>query len=182
MPIALLPAEPVALICAVMADAEPRLTHARDALVEQLGPLYCQSAVYPFAFTSYYEAEMGTGLIKQLLCFGERVDPAELPRIKRWTMELEKRMGREERERILRQVNVDPGLVSIESLVLATTKYSGHRICIAPSLYAEVTLLYQKGRYAPLQWTYQDYQTEAIQQFLLEIRAWLMEGRRRQDS
>ena len=177
MPVALLPAEPVALTCAVMADAETNLVRARNALVEQLGPLYCQSAVYPFAFTSYYEAEMVTGLIKQLLCFDERVDPAELPRIKHWTMELEKKMGREEQERLLRRVNVDPGLVSIESLVLATTKYSGHRICIAPRLYAEVTLLYQKGRYAPLQWTYQDYQTEGVQQFLLEIRAWLMAGR-----
>jgi len=181
MPVDLLPAEPVALVCAVMADAETNLEHARDALVEQLGPLYCQSPVYPFAFTSYYEAEMGAELSKQLLCFSERVDPAELPRIKRWTMELEKELGREEGERILRRVNIDPGLVSIESLVLATTKYSGHRICIAPSLYAEITLLYQKGRYAPLQWTYQDYQTEAVQQFLLEIRAWLMAGRRPRD-
>jgi len=178
MPVSLLPAEPIALVCAVMADAETSLARARDALVERLGPLYCQSSIYPFSFTSYYQAEMGEGLIKQLLCFTERVDPAELPRVKLWTMELEKGLGREEEEQVLRRVNVDPGLVSIESLVLATTKYSGHRICIAPSLYAEVTLLYQKGRYAPLQWSYQDYKTEAVQDFLLEIRAWLMDGRR----
>ncbi|HIL10568.1 MAG TPA: DUF4416 family protein, partial [Candidatus Latescibacteria bacterium] len=54
---------------------------------------------------------------------------------------------------------------------------SGHRICIAPQLYAELTLLYQKGCYQPLPWTYLDYQSETLQHFLLEIRTWLMATR-----
>jgi hypothetical protein len=75
---------------------------------------------------------------------------------------------------VRRRANIDPGLVTIESLVLASTKYSGHRICIGPGLYAETTLLFQKGQYRPLEWTYQDYRTEAAQAFLLAIRAWLL--------
>ena len=74
-----------------------------------------------------------------------------------------------------RRANIDPGLLSIESLVLATTKYAGHRVCIAPQLYAEVTLLYQRGRYRPLEWTYPDYQGDAVQRFLLDVRPWLLE-------
>ena len=52
MPVSLLPAEPVALICAVMADSETSLVCAREALAERRGPLYCQSLVCPFGFTS----------------------------------------------------------------------------------------------------------------------------------
>ncbi len=82
---------------------------------------------------------------------------------------------------VRRRANIDPGLVTEQSLVLATTKYSGHRICIAPGLYAEITLLYQRGSYAPQQWTYADYRSKEVLQFLLEIRSYLMQQRQRQD-
>jgi hypothetical protein len=92
-------------------------------------------------------------------------------------MELERQMGQEKEGEIHRRANIDPGLVSIESLVLATTKYSGHRICIGPSLFAEVTLLYQKGMYRPMEWTYPDYRSREVQDFLQEVRAHLMAKR-----
>ena len=56
-----------------------------------------------------------------------------------------------------RTVNIDPGLLSEESLVLATTKASGHRVAIATGLWAEVTLRFERGEYRPLPWTYPDY-------------------------
>ena len=113
---------------------------------------------------------MGARLSKQLVCFAERIDPAELAAVKAQTMALERAMSRGQ----CRRANIDPGLLSIENLVLATTKCAGHRICIAPQLYAEVTLLYQRGRYRPLEWTYPDYQGDAVQGFLLEVRPWLL--------
>jgi hypothetical protein len=178
MPVRLLPAESVALIFAVTADAESTLAHVREKLIGSLGPLSHQSPVYPFDYTTYYESEMGRDLVKQLLGFADRIDPAELPEVKRQSMELERKMGRLVNGNLLRRANLDPGLLSVESLVLATTKYSGHRICIAPSLYAEVTLLFRKGRYTPLEWTYPDYRTQVVQNFLLKIRAELLEERR----
>ena len=173
MPIDLQPSTPVALVCAVLADSAETLTDAKERLVECFGSLRAESAVYDFDFTSYYEAEMGAGLRKQLACFAKRIDPAELATVKAQTMELERAMSQEE----CRRANIDPGLLSIESLVLATTKYAGHRVCIAPQLYAEVTLLYQRGRYRPLEWTYPDYQGDAVQGFLLDVRPWLLAER-----
>lgn len=178
MPVDLQPVEPVALVFAVTADAESTLTQARENLIAAFGQLSHQSPVYPFDYTTYYESEMGPNLIKQLFGFADRIDPAELPRIKQRAMELEREIGRTVDGNLLRRANLDPGLLSVESLVLATTKYSGHRICIAPALYAEVTLLFQKGRYAPLEWTYPDYQTQTVQDFLLEFRAELLAERR----
>lgn len=182
MPVDLLPVEPVALLFAVTADAESTLARARSNLITSFGQLSHQSPAYSFDYTAYYESEMGSGLIKQLLGFAARIDPAELPRIKRRSMDLERKMARLADGNLMRRANLDPGLLSVESLVLATTKYSGHRICIAPALYAEVTLLYQKDRYAPLEWTYPDYQTRPVQDFLLKIRAELLAERRAREG
>ena len=170
MPIDLQPATPVALVCAVLADSAETLADAKIGLIECFGSLHAASETYDFDFTSYYEAEMGAGLSKQLVCFAERIDPSELATVKAQTMDLERAMSQGGG----RRANIDPGLLSIESLVLATTKCAGHRICIAPQLYAEVTLLYQRGRYRPLEWTYPDYQGDAVQRFLLDVRPWLL--------
>ena len=178
MPIEPLPVEPVILVCAITADAESTLAQVRTSLSRCFGSIDRQTPVYPFTYTRYYTPEMGAGLIKQVLSFAGRLDPAELPGIKRQTMRIEKEMSSAEAGVFRRRANCDPGLVSIESLVLATTKYSGHRICIAPALYAEVTLLFRKGRYTPLEWTYPDYRSEPVQRFLLELRAELIIERR----
>ena len=177
MPIDLQPSTPVALVCAVLADSSGTLTDAKVGLTECFGSLHATSATYDFDFTSYYEAEMGAGLRKQLVCFAERIDPAELAACKHQTIELEKALGRATGGTLRRRANIDPGLLSIESLVLATTKYAGHRVCIAPQLYAEVTLLYQRGGYQPLEWTYPDYRSDAAQRFLLDMRSWLLRVR-----
>jgi len=177
MPVDLQETQPLALICAIMAGSKTLMTETRSKLEARLGPVRQASAAYDFGFTSYYAGEMGEGLIKQLLFFTELVDPAILPNVKLQTMELERQMGQEKEGEIHRRANIDPGLVSIESLVLATTKYSGHRICIGPSLFAEVTLLYQKGMYRPMEWTYPDYRSREVQDFLQEVRTHLMAKR-----
>jgi hypothetical protein len=177
MPIDLCPPPPTALIAAIMATDEQVLAQAGELLAERIAPIRAAGPVYDFDYSTYYEKEMGAGLVKQLVCFEGLVDPAVLAQVKRQTMELEKGLGREEGGQVRRRANIDPGLVAVESLVLATTKYSGHRICIGPGLYAEVTLLFQKGQYQPLEWTYQDYRTRAAQDFLLEVRAWLLPRR-----
>ena len=173
MLIDLQPSTPVALVCAILADSADTFADAKIGLIECFGSLHAASETYDFDFTSYYEEEMGAGLRKQLVCFAERINPAELATVKAQTMALERAMSRGG----CRRANIDPGLLSIESLVLATTKCAGHRVCIAPQLYAEVTLLYQRGRYQPLEWTYPDYRSDAMQRFLLDMRSWLLRVR-----
>ncbi len=173
MPIATQAAEPVAAICACTAvDAAVR-AEAMARLAARFGPWGHLSAVFAFDMTTYYEAEMGPDLHKQLWCWSARVDPAVLPQLKHGTMDVERELARLDHGTPRRRVNLDPGLVSLDSLVLATTKAAGHRVCIAPDLYAEVTLLYQSGAYRPLPWSYRDYQAPPAQAFLQQTRQWL---------
>lgn len=174
MPLDLRDADPVALLAAVMAPDAAGLARASRSLTRRLGPIRDCSPAYAFDFTTYYEAEMGPGLVKQLIWFERPVGSEELAWIKRATMVVEHNMAIPGEGGLERRANIDPGLVSADSLVLATTKYAGHRICIARGLWAEITLRYEKGQYAPLAWTYADYCTETVQAFLQTIRRHLL--------
>ena len=178
MPLDLQPSPRAVLICAVLAPSLEIIHEALVRLTETLGPVEDRSPPYDFDYTSYYEGEMGAGLIKRLARFERMVPMDHLGQIKRVTMAIEQALAVDDAGDVRRQANIDPGLVSVEGLVLATTKYSGHRICIAPGLYAETTLLFTKqGECAPLQWTYPDYRRADVQDFLLSTRAIVLQQR-----
>ena len=45
----------------------------------------------------------------------------------------------------------------MERLILATGKNYTHRIYLGQGIYADLTLIYQRGTFQPLEWTYRDY-------------------------
>ena len=179
MPLGLEPELPVLALCAVMARP-PLLDGVAAELENEIGPVGCRGPVYRFDYTSYYEEEMGGDLCKQVLAFADLVPPHCLAELKGRAMEIERRLALEDGGGGLRRrANIDPGLLSESSLVLATAKYGRHRIAVAPGLYAEITLLFERGRYRPQPWTYADYRSGEMQAFLLGLRRDLLERRRK---
>ncbi len=175
MPLNLQAETPVAFVCGVMAHSEPAVLDACAQLEDVFGEVTDRSEIYDFdAFSAYYRAEMGGGLHKCFACFGERVKPSSLAARKLDAIKAEQDAARGVEGNWQRTINLDPGLLSPNSLVLATTKASGHRISIAPSLYAEVTLLFEKGEYRPLPWSYRDVQSAPVQKLLLRLRQRLL--------
>jgi hypothetical protein len=73
--------------------------------------------------------------------------------IKLQTNELEKRYVQEGK----RRVNIDPGYIALERLVLATGKNYTHRIYLSKGIYADLTLVFHQGSFQSLAWTYRDY-------------------------
>ena len=183
MPLDLKPGEPAAFLCAVLARGADAVDEAVAALAARFGEVRARSPVWAFDMSGYYEAEMGPGLAKGLVWLGDPVDPERLAGRKRQSLAFERERAVEGAGGDLRRtVNVDPGLLSEESLVLATTKASGHRVAIATGLWAEVTLRFERGEYRPLPWTYPDYRQPEVGEFLLEVRRRLRELRRARDS
>lgn len=136
------------------------------ALAEKYGPVDMVSPWFPFEFTTYYDAEMGTPLFRRMIAFHPLIKPSELPRIKVDTHALESRHLREDR----RQANVDPGYMAPERFVLATGKNFTHRIYLDMGVYADLTLVYTKGRFQKLPWTYPDYLEKNLLAFLERVR------------
>ena len=178
MPIDLQATSPASLTCAVLGGGQRILDETAERLAGSFGPVRQRSETYDFDFSAYYEPEMGGNLVKQIFWFEQPVAPEQLPSVKLQTMKIERELAETNSERELRRrANIDPGLVTVESVALASTKYSGHRICIDRGLFAETTLLFQKDGCHPFDWTYPDYRSEGVQEFLLEIRADLLARR-----
>jgi hypothetical protein len=69
-----------------------------------------------------------------------------------------------------RRVNIDPGYMLRERFVLASGKNFSHRIYIGEGIYADLTLIYQKGSFKKLPWTYPDYSDNGMLKFLEKVR------------
>lgn len=136
------------------------------ALCERFGPVDFLSEPKSFTYTAYYDREMGSGLYRQTISFLDPVPPVALPDIKLFTNRLEDRLSFEGK----RQINIDPGLLSEERVILATGKNYTHRIYLRDGIYADLTLIYQKGSYHILPWTYPDYQEPLLIHFLGSLR------------
>jgi hypothetical protein len=118
------------------------------------GPMDFLSEALPFDFTSYYEPEMGKNLKRRLAGFRPLISPDHLPEIKLWTNELEDRNRNEQQGR---KVNIDPGYLAGAKLVLATGKDFSHRIYLRDGIYGDLTLIFQRGSFIVLPWTFPDY-------------------------
>ena len=138
-----------------------------DELGSHFGPLDLVSPWMPFDYTSYYEQEMGRPLFRRLVVFKSLIAQLDLAGIKLRTNRLEDRYTQNER----RRVNIDPGYLLNERFVLASGKNFSHRIYIGDRIYADLTLIYQRGAFEKLPWTYPDYADQPIIRFLVQARA-----------
>jgi hypothetical protein len=138
-----------------------------EELVGRFGPVKAMSEKQKFVYTDYYDEEMGAKPWRLYLCFERLVDPSTLAESKQWTNSLEMAWEKEGK----RVCNLDPGLLTLSSLILATTKSRAHRIPLQSGMYAEVTLIYQAGAFSCLPWTYQDYRSEEVRALLTAWRA-----------
>ncbi len=152
---------PAALIIALLRAPHIARDEVHARLVRAFGPIAIASGEYAFTLSSYYQPEMGAGLLREYLIFDHSVNPGALADIKLRTNALEQEWS----SAGCRAVNLDPGLLTEHNLVLATGKDFAHRIYLRDGIYAEVTLRAHGGRLQPLPWTYPDYQLPATLEF-----------------
>jgi hypothetical protein len=151
------------------------LDEAVSLLEGEYGPSDCRSPVMPFDFTDYYGGEMGENLHRQFVSFERLVERDRLADVKLFTNEIERKFLD---ERGCRRVNIDPGLLCPESLVLASCKNFSQRIYLGRGVFAEVTLIYREKTFRSLPWTFPDYDSAAVKSVLSGIRSLLMKDLR----
>ncbi len=135
-------------------------------LESRLGPAdYC-SELIAFTQTTYYDKELGTPLFRRLLSFSDLRNMEELPTIKIFTNAIENRQSQMGK----RTINLDPGYLTLERLVLATGKNFTHRVYLGQQIWADLTLIFHGGKWQNLPWTFPDYATAEIQQHLSAVR------------
>ncbi len=145
----------MSFLCSREDDFAPAFREAEG----ECGPADFVSEPLPFRFTDYYEGEMGKNLWRRMVSFEPLVSPERTVPVKLWTNRLE---NRNLNERGGRRINVDPGYLDGAKFVLVTGKDYSHRLYLGEGIYGEVTLIFQKGGFSPLPWTYPDYASEPL--------------------
>jgi hypothetical protein len=150
----------------------------RAELVERYGPVDYETPLLPFDHTAYYDDELGSPqagrLARRILGF-ERLVPLDgLVAVKLATNADERAHARPASGSSggARRVNLDPGLLTLERLVLASGKNFTHRVYLGQGIWADLTMIYNKKTgWVVLPWTFPDYATEDMKRRLTELRA-----------
>lgn len=163
--------DPVKLISSVFSNEKEILEKGIIQLSHIFGPVDLTSPELMFDRTKYYAREMGWPLHRLFVSFSNLVSAGDLVQVKLETNRVEQQHLREDK----RTINIDPGLVSPERLVLATGKNYVHRIYLSKGIYADLTLIYKRGSFTPLEWTYPDYAGPEVIAFFNEVRKQYMD-------
>ena len=165
----------VKLVIGVLAANYQCLHSSADILTDKFGNADFMSDVWPFDKTDYYKDQTGPRILRQFLSFEKLIDPGRLAKIKLRTNKLEQKLAKALNVPLPRPANLDPGIIEPSKLILATTKNYSHRIYIGRKIYAEVTLIFDKGHWQPLSHTYPDYRQQCYFDFFDKVRTRLLE-------
>ena len=168
--------EPVKLFVAVLYSDAQLLQQTLDLLVKKFGGIDYKSPEFAFNITDYYRDEMGGPIFRKIISFTELINPKELAPIKIATNEIEDRLAVDGR----RRVNLDPGYMDYNKVILASAKYNGQKIYLNLGIYADPTLWYERGEFRAYPYSFPDFKTGAYNAAFLHIRA-LFKGQRRKE-
>jgi len=160
-------ADDVKLVSSLFASQEPLLDQVIRELQGSFGPVDWTSPTLCFDRTRYYEREMGWPLYRRFVSFGRLIRPEDIVQVKLMCNQTENKYAVGGK----RQINVDPGYISLERLILTTGKNYTHRIYLSKGIYADLSLVFRKGSFESLQWTYRDYADPIVIGYFNEVRA-----------
>jgi len=159
--------QPVKLFCGILYSDEALLARAAEALQQDFGSIDYKSPLFPFEITDYYVPEMGRPIIRCFWSFHLLVSPRILAESKIICNRLEEQMAVEGR----RKVNLDPGYMDYDKVVLASAKYNAHKIYLDQGIYADLTFRYERGFYKPSEYAFPDFKSGLYNTVFLHIRA-----------
>ncbi len=160
------PPDPAKLVVSVFMKDKGIFDSVFKDLEKIGGPVDIMSKWLDFNFTDYYYKEMGVPLFRRLVAFKPLIEQEQLASIKLRTNAIENTHLEEDQ----RRVNIDPGYLLASRFILATGKDYSHRVYIGSQIYADLTLMWSKQGFKTLEWTYPDYASEDVFEFLEKVR------------
>ena len=165
-------ADNVKLLCGMISADRELFERAEYELADAFGSIDVTSNIMPFDMTHYYDEQMGSPLWRMFISFARTVSPDVLADVKQRTNAIEAEIAAAHAgpDYPPRPINLDPGYIESSKLVLASMKNFSHRIYLRHGVYAEVTLMYRKGVWEALEWTFPDYASGRYNAFLTDAR------------
>lgn len=165
------PIPPAWPLFAFFSNVPDLLEKASRLLEDKYGPWQVPPLDYPFTHSDYYTEEMGPGLVKRL-CIGSRTVPREdLADLKAEGAALEQDFSRNG-DLESRQVNIDPGYIALEHMVLFSWKPRAHKILVGGGVYGDLQLLWRRDAksFEAMPWSFPDYASDPVRKYLSDVR------------
>jgi hypothetical protein len=168
--------KPAKLIISMFTSDKCLFNLYKEELIKKFGEVDIESNAQPFNFTDYYKEEIGENLIQKLFSFSTLVRQDELTEIKIITNRLENNIIITDKNikknitRHIRKINLDPGYITLNKYVLASTKNGPSRIYLNQGIYAEITLRFINKSFVTCEYTYPNYKTNEYINFLNSVR------------
>lgn len=124
---------------------------------------------------NYYEKEMGPkeNLKRKWVLIHSLYERQDLLSIKVKANDVEESLTRE-LGLCGRPLNIDPGYLSLEQVVLATNKPYSHRIYLGQGIYADLVYQFQNKEWSVFPWTYPDYLEDEVRLYFKNARTQLL--------
>lgn len=152
------------LFCGVMYSDKLVLEMAISELEQRFGEVELESDEFDFSFTDYYGPEFGPGLKKRFIVFRDPLPREALPDIKLFTCGIEKKLGIDGK----RRVNIDPGYITLNNVIVASTKEFSSRIYLGKGIFGDLQLILKKDEAQAMPYTYTDYRL--MKDFFMRLR------------
>lgn len=166
--------EPAKLIISMITSDKYLFSLYKEILIKRFGEVDIESNTQPFNYTDYYEEEFGENLMQKLFSFSTLIRQDELAEIKIITNVLENNnIDKNIKTNIThhkRKINLDPGYITLNKYILASTKDGPSRIYLNQGIFAEITLRFINKSFVPCEHTYPNYKTCEYIIFLTSVR------------
>ncbi|MFQ5709278.1 MAG: DUF4416 family protein [bacterium] len=159
--------DPVKLFVGILYSDKSLLQTAVQWLQERFGAIDYRSPSFEFNVTDYYAEEMGTPIFRKFVSFFDLINPKEIVPIKIATNAIEEQLAVAGR----RKVNLDPGYMDHNKVILASAKFNSQKIYLNGGIYADPTLWYEKGKFLPYPYSFPDFKSNIYNETFLHIRA-----------
>lgn len=155
---------PGKLTVSIIHSSRDALADALSHLEKRFGRVLGETIDLSHTPRSECAEEMGQHLLRRFFTFEREVPRESLPEIKAACHKIESQFGDRIQEFTFRTVNIDPGILSPDNLVMASYREYNHRVYLGDGVYAEIELVYSRGRFVRLPWTDPEFcQSEVIE-------------------
>jgi hypothetical protein len=161
---------PGRLIISTIYSSMDALADSLRALERRFGRVQYETIEIETSLASEYREEMGDGLMRRFFSFEKPVARASLPELKGICHKIEPLFADNMGDFVFRTVNIDPGILTPDSLVMASHREYNHRLYLRDGVFAEVALIYSRGRFMRLPWTVADYYDNEAIEFFKRVR------------
>ena len=148
---------PGRLVVSIIYSSIDALSDSLDMLERRFGKVQYETGEIVCSDADRYREEMGERLIRRFFSFEEPVKRSALCEIKMKCKKIEPCFADKAGGVLFRTINIDPGIMTPDNIIMASCHENQHRIYIADSIFAEIVLIYANGRFVRLPWTNQDF-------------------------